>query len=68
MSEATEAVEVELQENGSFAAIGSRDWQKTLHDAKSVKLLGSAADEGVTWDVYAIVHRDGAARTYALAT
>jgi len=32
VSEATEAVEVELQENGSFVAIGSRDWQQTLHD------------------------------------
>jgi len=44
------------------------DIPRLPHDAKSVKLLGSAADEGVTWDVYAIVHRDGAARTYALAT
>ncbi len=68
MSEATEAFEVELQENGSFVAIGSCDWQKALHDAKSVKLLGSAANEGTTWDVYAIIHRDGTARTYALAT
>ncbi len=64
----TEAVDIQLLEDGSFMAVGSRDWQKMLRDAASVKLLGAVADEDVTWDVYVIVHRDGTARTYALAT
>jgi len=60
--DATEAVEIQLQEDGAFVAIGSRDWQKALNDAASIKLLGTAADEDATWDVYAIRHRDGTAR------
>jgi hypothetical protein len=64
--DATEAVEVEVQDDGSFVAMGSRDWQQALRDGASIRLAGSVADEDVTFDVYAIIHRDGIVRTYAL--
>ena len=62
----TDAVEVELKEDGSLVAVGERDWQEALFDAASIKLLGQVADETSTWDVYEIVHRDRQVRTYAV--
>ncbi len=62
----TEAVEVEVQDDGTFVAVGSRDWQQALMDAASIKLLGVVSDETSTWDVYQIRHRDGIERAYAL--
>jgi hypothetical protein len=62
----TDAVEVELQDDGSMVAIAERDWQATLLDAASVWLLGEVADEDAVWDVYEVVHRDRQVRTYAL--
>ncbi len=46
--------------------VAERDWQPTLLDAASIKLLGAVSDETSTWDVYAIRHHDGSERTYAL--
>ena len=61
-------VEVEVQDDGSFVAFGSRDWQQALRDAASIRLAGSVSDQDVTFDVYAITHRDGIERHYALPT
>jgi hypothetical protein len=62
----TTVVEVAIQEDGSIVMVGERDWQPTLLDAASITLLGVVADDGTTWDVYQIRHRDGSERTYAL--
>ena len=60
------ATECEVQEDGSLVAVGERDWQMTLYDAASIRLLGQMADETDTFDVYEITHRDGSTRTYAI--
>ena len=62
----TDAVEVEVQEDGSMVALGERSWTETLLDACSVKLLGQVADEDTTYDIYEVQHQDGQVRTYAL--
>jgi len=62
----TTVLEVEIQEDGSMIMVAERDWQPTLLDAASIKLLGAVSDETSTWDVYAIRHHDGSERTYAL--
>ena len=66
MTPKTEAIEVEMKEDGSMVSIGSREWQTALLDARSIRLLGAVADDDSTWDVYTVVHRDGIERTYAV--
>jgi hypothetical protein len=62
----TDAVEIQVQEDGSMVPVAARDWQSTLYDAASIRLLGQVDDDDDIWDVYEVTHRDGQVRTYAI--
>jgi hypothetical protein len=62
----TDAVEVEILEDGSLVALGRCDWQRTLLDAASIIPAGSVGDDSSTWDIYYVTDKEGVERTYAL--
>ncbi len=62
---ATEVVELEVRPDGSYVALGSRDWHEALRGA-TIKDVWSVTDDEAVWDIYTLVHPDGGERVYAL--